>query len=276
MTQRHAIGGLDYCTCSPMKIRMLVSYDGTDYCGWQKQKHGPLKSVAHVIEEAIEKIFRQKIPLFGSGRTDAGVHAMAQNCHFELDRDEKNFKMDVAWSLKSQLPEGITIRKVWVAPQEFHATLSATHKTYKYLIYNNNRRNPFICRFAAWIRKPLDLDHLNQSTQYILGEHDFKSFQSVGTQVHHTVRRVMSAKWERKNDKVIQFTITGSGFLKQMVRNLVGTMLLLEQKGLPPEEMNKILLALDRKVAGPPAPPEGLFLWKVYYPRELDNKCREL
>ena len=261
---------------SAMKIRMLVSYDGTEYCGWQKQKHGPLKSVAHVIEDAIAKIFNRKIPLFGSGRTDAGVHAMGQNCHFEVDRDEKNFNMDVAWSLKSQLPESITIRKVWIAPQDFHATLSATHKTYKYLIYNNNRRNPFICRFAAWIRKPLDIDHLNQSTQAIIGEHDFKSFQSVGTQVHHTTRRVMSAKWERKNDKVIQFTITGSGFLKQMVRNIVGTMLMLEQKGLPPEEMKKILAALDRKIAGPPAPPEGLFLWKVYYPRELDNKCREL
>jgi tRNA pseudouridine38-40 synthase len=259
-----------------MKIRMLVSYDGTDFCGWQKQKHGPLKSVAHVIEEALEKIFQQKILLFGSGRTDAGVHAMAQVCHFEVNLDEKKFNRDLAWALKGKVPDSITIRKVWIAPAEFHATLSATHKTYKYMIYNGYRRNPFICRFAAWARKPVNLDYLNQVTQYIIGTHDFKSFQSVGTPVHHSTREVMAAKWEWKNEKVLQFTITGSGFLKQMVRNIVGTMLMLEQKALPAEEMKRILEALDRKVAGPPAPPEGLFLWKVYYPRELDKKCREL
>lgn len=260
----------------PMKIRMLVSYDGTDFCGWQRQKHGPLKSVAHSIEDALEKIFSKKIPLFGSGRTDAGVHAMGQVCHFEIDRDEKNFNMDLAWALRSQLPESITIRRVWQAPEEFHATLSATHKTYKYLIYNSNRRNPFTCRFAAWIRKPLAIEHLQKSTEYIVGRHDFKSFQSVGTPVHHSEREVLAAKWEWKNPKVLQFTITGTGFLKQMVRNLVGTMLMLEQKGLASSGMEKILLAKDRKIAGPPAPAEGLFLWKVYYPRELDNKCREL
>lgn len=261
---------------SRMKIKMLVSYDGTNFCGWQRQKHGKLKSVAHSIEEALERIFSKKTPLYGSGRTDAGVHAMGQVCHFEIDRDEKNFKMDLAWALRGLIPEAITIRKVWHAPDDFHATLSATHKTYKYLIYNSNRRNPFTCRFAAWIRKPLSIEHLNASTQFIIGKQDFKSFQSVGTVVHHTEREILSAKWTRKNDKVLEFTVTGTGFLKQMVRNLVGTMLMLEQRGLPPEEMKKILAALDRQVAGPPAPPEGLFLWKVYYPRELDNKCREL
>ncbi len=255
---------------------MLVSYDGTDFCGWQKQNHGPLKGVGHVLEEALEKIFRQPIALYGSGRTDAGVHAMGQICHFEVERDEKNFNMDLAWALKAQLPSTIVVRKVWQVPDDFHSTLSATHKTYKYLIYNGNRRNPFVCRFATWVRNPLDLDYLNACTQFVLGEHDFKSFQSAGTPVPHTVRTILKAHWEWRNPKVLQFTVTGTGFLKQMVRNIVGTQLFLERKGLPAQEMARILEAHDRTQAGPPAPPEGLFLWKVYYPRELDKKCREL
>lgn len=262
---------------SRMRIRMLVSYDGTYFCGWQRQNHGPLKSVCHVIEDALERLFQQKIHVQGSGRTDVGVHAMAQVCHFDLvGQDEKFFKMDLAWSLKSQLPDSVVIRKVWVAPDDFHALHSATHKTYKYLIYNANRRNPFIGRFAAWHRKPLSLEFLNECTQHIVGEHDFKSFQSVGTPVHHTVRRVLSASWRQKNSKVLEFTITGTGFLKQMVRNIVGTALFLDQKGRPSSDMKVILESMDRQAAGPPAPAEGLFLWKVYYPRELDNKCREL
>src|SRR5690606_17229783 len=129
---------------SLMKIRMLVSYDGTDFCGWQKQNHGPLKSVGHTIQDALESLFQQKIVLYASGRTDAGVHALGQTCHFEVDRDEKIFqKWDLAWALKSQLPPSISVRKVWMAPQEFHSTLSATHKTYRYFIYNHNRRSPF-------------------------------------------------------------------------------------------------------------------------------------
>jgi tRNA pseudouridine38-40 synthase len=259
-----------------MKIKMLVAYDGTDFCGWQKQNHGPLKSVGHVLEEALEKIFNQKIALYGSGRTDAGVHAFGQICHFEIDKDEKNFKMDLAWAVKSYLPPTITVKKVWVVPSEFHSTLSATHKTYKYLIYNANRRNPLLCRYAAWIRRPINIETLNSYLPVIIGKQDFKSFQSVGTPVPHTRRKIFKAEWKFRNSRVLQFSVTGDGFLKQMVRNLVGTMLMLERQNQPPEEMKRILNALDRTKAGPPAPPEGLFLWKVYYPRELDNKCREL
>jgi tRNA pseudouridine38-40 synthase len=259
-----------------MKLKLLVSYDGTEFCGWQKQSHGPLKSVGHVLEEALEQIFKQKIALYGSGRTDAGVHAFGQVCHFEVDRDEKNFTIDLPWALKSFLPETIVVRKAWVVPEDFHSTLSATHKTYKYLIYNGNRRNPFLCRYATWIRKPLDLQLLSSYIAPLLGEHDFKSFQSVGTPVPHTIRTLLRASWRQRNPKVLEFSITGSGFLKQMVRNIVGTMLLLERRGLPASEIARILQVQDRTKAGPPAPPEGLFLWKVYYPRELDNRCREL
>lgn len=260
-----------------MKIRLLVSYDGTDYCGWQRQNHGPTPSVCQTLQEALERLFQQNIDLYASGRTDAGVHALGQTCHFVVDKDEKIFKnWDLAWALKSQLPPSISVRKVWVAPKEFHATLSSTHKTYKYLIYNHNRRSPFLHRYADWVRKPLDIDLLNACAQHVVGEHDFKSFQSVGTPVAHTVREIMSAKWEWRSKNVLQFSVTGSGFLKQMVRNLVGTMTMLEKRGEDPLAMKNILEAQDRRLAGPPAPPQGLFLWKVYYPPELDKRCRQL
>jgi tRNA pseudouridine38-40 synthase len=262
---------------SHMKIRMEVSYLGTEYCGWQIQKHGNQKSVCETVVEALERVLQHKVELYASGRTDAGVHALSQQCHFVTTKDENFFKnCDLAWALKALLPDSISVRRVWEAPSDFHSTLSAVGKTYKYFVYSHPRSNPFLRPHSYWVRFPLDLELLNAYSKEILGENDYKSFQSVGTPVAHTVRQIMKAEWRLKSPRVYEFSVTGSGFLKQMVRNLVGTMLMLEKRRAPPSEMKSILLAMDRKKAGPPAPPEGLFLWKVYYPRKLDNRCREL
>ena len=259
------------------KIRFTVSYDGTDFCGWQKQKHGEIKSVGHTIEEAIEKVFAEKISLFASGRTDAGVHALNQVCHFTTQREIKpGTKWDICWALNAHLPPSIVVKKAWIAPEKFHATLSATHKTYRYLIVNQPRPSAHMRRHAEWLRKPVNIEHLQASAEFIKGIHDFKSFQSVGTPVAHTVREIHQADWVWRRPGVLQFTITGSGFLKQMVRNIVGTSLMLEQKGLDPSKMQEILAAQDRMKAGPPAPPQGLYLMRVYYPQDLDNGCLEL
>jgi tRNA pseudouridine38-40 synthase len=259
------------------RIRFTVAYDGTDFCGWQRQNHGPLKSVQQVIDEALSQVLQEKIGLYASGRTDAGVHARNQVCHFDTSHPESKFiGWDFPWALKALLPPSVTVKKAWIAPPDFHSTLSADKKTYRYFIFNHPRRSPFLYRYAEWIRKPVDMGHLNASAQYILGKHDFKSFQSVGTPVAHTVREIYGAKWDRPKPHILRFTITGEGFLKQMVRNIVGTQLMLERQRENPEKMKKILEAMDRKIAGPPAAPQGLFLWRVYYPKELDNKCREL
>lgn len=256
---------------------MHIAYDGTDFCGWQRQNHGPKIGVSQAISEALERIFHEKITVFASGRTDAGVHALAQVTHFDTQRPEKRFaNWDLAWALKPHLPSSISVKQAFLAPDDFHATISATHKTYQYYIFNNQRRPAFLCRYAAWIRKPLDLDFLQASSQYILGKHDFKSFQSVGSDVPHTTREIYQAHWDRPKANMLRFTITGSGFLKQMVRNIIGTQLLLEKSRLPAENLQQIMGTLDRRQAGPPAPPEGLFLRRVYYPQELDNRCREL
>lgn len=265
------------------RIKFTVSYDGTDFCGWQRQsdvredskKEKP--SICRTLEKALTEVFKHDIELSASGRTDAGVHAMEQVCHFDTDRTEAQMQSwDLSRALKNKLPDSIVIKKAWIAPPNFHSTISAEKKTYRYLILNAQQPSPFLVRTMGWVRKPMDLDYFNESSKYLIGEKDFKSFQSVGTPVHHTVRTIYKAEWAWKSPKVAQFTITGSGFLKQMVRNIVGTQLLMARKDLSPDYLEKVIQAKDRQLAGAPADSCGLYLMKVYYPLDLDNACREL
>lgn len=259
------------------RIKFTVAYDGTDYCGWQRQNQSQKPSLCQTIQDGLEKIFDEKISLFASGRTDAGVHALNQVCHFDTTRAENRLLgFNLGRAMQSQLPTSIVIKKAWLAPDDFHSTLSPEKKTYRYLIYNSDRRSVFLDRYACWVRKPLNLDQLNASSKFLLGNQDFKSFQSVGSDVAHTVRSIYAAHWQWRRPGIAQFTITGSGFLKQMVRNIVGTELMLERKEEPPDRLKSIVEAFSRRAAGPPAPPQGLFLMKVYYPLDLDKRCREL
>lgn len=259
------------------RIRFTVAYDGTDFCGWQRQNHGSKPSLCQTIQEGLEKIFDEKISLFASGRTDAGVHALNQVCHFDTHRSEARLKgWDLSRAMKNQLPSSIVIKKAWIAPDDFHSTLSPDKKTYRYLILNKPQPSAILNRYMDWVRHPLNLKFLQECSEHLIGEKDFKSFQSVGTDVPHTVRTIERAEWAIRRPGVAQFTVTGSGFLKQMVRNIVGTQLLLERKGLKSAQMQEIIQACDRKVAGPPAPAQGLYLMRVYYPLDLDNRCREL
>jgi len=260
-----------------IKIRFTVSYDGTDYCGWQKQNHGHVKSVAFVLEEALSKLLNEKIGLYASGRTDAGVHALNQVCHFETTKPEAFFfNIDFCWAVNSKLPHSIVVKDAWIAPPEFHSTLSSEYKTYRYIVRNSNRPSPMLHRYAHWVRNPVDIDYLNSLCDLLVGTKDFKSFQSVGTEVAHTVRTIYKARWVQKKEGTLEFRITGSGFLKQMVRNIVGTQLHLERTKKKPEKFSEIIGLKDRTKAAAPAPAQGLYLWKVYYPLELDNKCRKL
>lgn len=237
----------------------------------------PNKSVQQTLEEALCRVFQEKITLSASGRTDAGVHAIGQVCHFDTARPLARLeKWDLAWAVRQYLPPSISVKKVWLAPPDFHSTLSAERKTYRYLVYNKPRAGAIMHRYADWARLPINIDHLKESSQFLLGKQDFKSFQSVGTELKSTVREIYQADWEWRKPGLLQFTITGNGFMKQMVRNIVGTQLMLEKKGLDPADMKTIIAALDRKKAGPTAPAEGLYLMRVYYPRELDIRCREI
>ncbi len=260
-------------------IKLLLSYDGTDYCGWQRQQEHACSSkkpsLQGTLEQALEKLFNHPVTLLASGRTDAGVHARGQVCNFETSRP---IPKDICWALTRYLPSSISVKKAWHVPPEFHSTLSATHKTYKYWVWNSLRTSALLDRYSTWVRKPLDLVQLQAIGNVIVGEHDFKSFQSSGTPVPHTVRRILKVSWSQhgKNPNLIEFSVTGTGFLKQMVRNLVGTQLDLFVRGKGPEDMKNILEAKDRTKAGPSAEARGLFLFKVYYPSNLDKDSRPL
>lgn len=260
------------------RIRLLLSYDGTDFCGWQRQldhKYGsPLPSIQSTMEKALTSLFQQPIKVSASGRTDAGVHALAQVCHFDVV--DKKLPQDLCWALRSHLPDSLSPKQAWIAPEDFHSTLSATHKTYRYWIWNSPRNSALLHRYSWWVRKPLDLEKLNQRAELLLGEHDFESFRSEGTPVKHSVRTLYRAHWTRKPSGLLEFRVTGNGFMKQMVRNIVGTLVDHDLKSQPIENIEKILNSRDRKVAGRAAPPQGLFLYKVYYPDELDKRCRQI
>ncbi len=260
-----------------MRYKLVISYDGTDFCGWQKQKdhdQGPsLPSVQESVENSLSKILQQNIKVCASGRTDAGVHAINQVIHFEASG---KMPKDICWALRPYLPRSIVAKQAFQAPDEFHATLSAVRKTYIYQVWNAKRASALMDRYTYWWRKKLNIDDLNQASQNLVGEHDFASFQSVGTPVKHTVRRIFEAHWVQKNSSLVQFQVSGSGFLKQMVRNIVGTLMEGDFRGDSANRIQWIIAQKDRTKAGVTVEPQGLFLSRVYYPSELDKKCVEI
>lgn len=276
----------------------MISYDGTDYAGWQRQSETSLDrrpTLQGTLENALSKIFSESIKVQASGRTDAGVHSEGQIAHFNipLDLDGKpkrnpqtiNLNNKLLKSVNALTPPTLVVKRIWLAPDNFHALRSATHKTYRYIIYNDTFADPIHLRFTYWHERPLNVKKLNDLTKCLLGEHDFKSFQTGGTTLKSTIRTILSVNWSEKDaaplyssktGKTVIFSITGTGFLKQMVRNIVGTTLYLHHNGADPKDMISILKSCNRQAAKATAPASGLFLERVFYPADLDNGCLEL
>ncbi len=255
-----------------MRYAMIISYDGGCFGGWQKQKSGA-PTVQGTLETILARILQSPTRVVGAGRTDTGVHAVAQVAHFDSDRHlEHTFHR----SMNALAPDGMVIKSVYQVPEDFHAIASAIGKTYIYRVWNAPLPSVFQRCGSVWIPKPLDLEKLNELSNLIVGEKDFKSFQTKGTVVSSTVRRVTEAHWRTKGGQMLEFRISGEGFLKQMVRNIVGTLLYLERKNLGKPELEAILRASDRQAAKATAQPNGLYLLKVKYPPLLDNQCRKL
>lgn len=255
------------------KVKLLITYDGTEYEGWQRQASGR-PTLQETLEIALSRLFNTRITVIASGRTDAGVHAENQVVHFKAPKDPA--AMNLVRALNSLLPESMAVKKAWIAPEEFHAQKSAIGKTYIYSIHNSPIPDPLRARYTTWFKKPLNVEKLNEITKPLIGEHDFKSFQTSGTVLKTTVRTVTHAEWRVVGENLIEFRIRGTGFLKQMVRNIVGTAIYLHQNDLPPDEMRRILASRDRQVAKTTAAPRGLRLHSVEYPADLDNRCREI
>ena len=260
--------------CAPdhFRTRIHVSYDGTDFSGWQRQT--TLRSVQGTLEAALSKIYARPMRVLGASRTDSGVHAYGQVAHFDAPKDPSLF--DLRYAIQCLSPKSIVIEEMFQAPPDFHAIASVTDKIYKYRVFNRKVPSALLARYSYWIRTPLDLDFLNEASQFLVGQQDFKSFQSSGTPVLTTVRRLSEARWERIDENMIEFNVRGDGFLKQMVRNVVGTLIDLNKTAQPATRVREILDAHDRRIAGPTAEPQGLFLYRVNYPESVDNKCRKL
>jgi tRNA pseudouridine38-40 synthase len=254
------------------KVKLTIEYDGTNYHGWQRQGAG-VPSIQETIENALQELFKKKIHLMGAGRTDAGVHAENQVAHFIAPKDVKGYNF--VYLFQALLPPDISIKKAELMPGDFHAQKSAIGKTYIYRIWNEPLPSALRAGHSLWMRKPLDIDRLNQACELLLGTHDFKCFRSEGSAVNTTVRTMNFARFSKKGD-FIEFEINGGGFLKQMVRNIVGTLLQIELGLRDIESIPALIESRDRTKAGPTVEPQGLYLSKVFYPAELDSLAKRL
>ena len=242
-------------------IKLTIEYDGKNYLGWQVQPKGP--TVQGTIEEQLRRLTRETVHLISSGRTDAGVHAMGQVAHFKTQHPMDCPTLQRA--LNSLLPTDILILKAEEVDQDFHARKHCKSKVYEYRILNRVLRSVFHREHAWHIPQRLDLKEMRKATQRLIGEHDFSSFRSVGTPTRTAVRKVMRAEWKRSREGLLTFEIEANGFLKQMVRAIVGTLVEVGRKKVTPEDFGHILASKDRTKAGPTAPAHGLFLKEVEY-----------
>jgi tRNA pseudouridine38-40 synthase len=242
-------------------IKLVVQYDGSDFVGWQRQGKGV--SVQGLIEAALAKIDGAPVTLHGAGRTDAGVHAVGQVASARVTSPIEDWQLVRA--LNAHLPEAIRVTELTTVPDGFHARFSATAKTYEYRIWNGRTVPPFIRQYAWHIIEPLDVPLMQQASTAIPGEHDFAAFRSARSLNHTTVREITSATWRQGDDRTLIFEIDGTGFLRYMVRSLVGTLVEIGRGQRPVQDIARLLAAPDRAQAGRTAPARGLFLMKVEY-----------
>jgi len=243
------------------RYKCTVSYDGTSFSGYQVQPNK--RTVQSELEKALAKLHKgAPVSVTASGRTDAGVHAKGQVVHFDsplLIPDEKWGK-----ALQAYLPEDIVVLKVEKATSSFHARFDAAGKEYRYLIRLSAIKDPFTRHFYYQYSFALDLERMRQAASYLMGTHDYTSFCSAKTEVEDHVRTIQTIDME-VDGETLMFRFIGNGFLYNMVRILVGTLLDVGRGMIDPEEIPRILAQKDRSYAGKTAPAHGLYLWEVFY-----------
>jgi len=242
-------------------FKMIVEYDGTAYVGWQRQPNGV--SIQQILEDAVGRITAGKVTLVGSGRTDAGVHAINQVANFKSPTRlpaEKIFR-----GVNSVLPPDVVVKNLEEVPLDFHAQRDVQSKVYVYRICNQTLR-PVLGREYSWfIRYPLDMEKMREAAEYLPGTHDFSCFCATGSDVKDRVRTLTAITIETSPHGLIEITVEAKGFLKYMVRNIVGTLTEVARGKRRPEEMPEIIASCDRNIAGVTAPARGLFLKEVKY-----------
>lgn len=243
-----------------MRVMLIVEYDGTNYAGWQRQKG--VMTVQEMLENAITAATGKPSSIAGAGRTDAGVHALGQCAHFDTDCTIPPEKLSYALNLV--LPEDIRIRESMKVSDDFHSIRDAKRKHYRYTVYNAQHACAVNRRTCTHIRPKLDECAMHVAAQYLKGRHDFLSFVSSGTVVKDTVRKIYAADVTRIQDYVY-FDFVGNGFLYNMVRIMVGSLLEVGKKRKPPEWIKQVLEGKLRELAGATAPAKGLMMMSVYY-----------
>ncbi|MEF9989777.1 MAG: tRNA pseudouridine(38-40) synthase TruA [Christensenellaceae bacterium] len=243
-----------------MRIVMIVEYDGTGYCGWQRQKSDV--SVQGCIEKALLKLTQETVDLQASGRTDAGVHALGQVAHFDTQCAIPAEKY--AFALNCLLPHDIRIKKTFEASEEFHARFHAKKKRYRYVILNARHASAIERNHCMHVPVPLDIEKMRQAAQYIKGTHDFIALCNTKIFVTNTVRTIYEITVQKEGDKVL-IELVGNGFLYNMVRIIAGTLIKIGRGKAEPAIMRRIVEDKDRKLIGMTAQPQGLFLVDVEY-----------
>lgn len=243
------------------RVKCTISYDGTHFSGYQIQPNQ--RTVQGLLEDTLSDIHKgERIRVTASGRTDAGVHAQGQMFHFDTPLSIPEEKWPVV--LNTRLPDEVTIKEAAFVSDDFHARFSVKRKEYRYRVHTAESRSPFHRNFALHYPFTISVDEMKKAAQDLIGEHDFTSFCSAKTEVEDKVRNLYDITITEHDDEII-FSFTGNGFLYNMVRILVGTLLEVGSGNLRSEDIKGILQAKDRNQAGKTAPPHGLYLWKVEY-----------
>ena len=246
------------------RIKLVVSYDGTAYCGWQLQPNGV--TIEEVLNQALSSLLKEDIQVIGASRTDSGVHAMGNVAVFDTESRIPGDK--ICFALNQRLPDDVRIQASEEVPLTFHPRKANCVKTYEYKILNRKIDMPLQRLYSHFCYFNLDLEKMQKAASYLIGEHDFKSFCTVRTQAEETVRTIYSLT-VTKSDDLITIRISGSGFLYNMVRIIAGTLVKIGMGVYPPEKMEEILEEKNRAAAGPTIPARGLTLVSLEYEKEL-------
>ena len=241
-------------------IKLTLEYDGTNYLGWQKQKVGI--TIQGTLEEAIKVLTKEEVEVTGSSRTDAGVHAKGFVANFKTNSKIPSEKFREA--INHKLPEDIVILKSEEVEEEFHARYNAMGKTYSYSILNRDAPSAIDRNYLYHVKRRLDVESMKEACQYFIGTHDFSAFKTSGSSVKTTVRTIKELYIE-DNDDIIKIYVTGDGFLYNMVRIIVGTLIMVGSNKIKPLEIKNIIASKEREKAGICVPASGLVLEKVYY-----------
>ncbi len=244
------------------RYKIEIEYDGTNYAGWQKQPDQV--TIQEIIQKALFKSFKETIEIFGSGRTDAGVHAFGQVAHFDLEKNLSDFEMMMSINQNIGYDNNIAIVGCKIVDDDFNSRFHAKMRYYQYKILNRKAKLTLNKNRVWHIPQDLDLEKMKKASKYLIGKHDFSSFRDSECQTRSPIRTINDIKIEKNNDLII-FEVSAKSFLHHMVRNIVGTIYLAGRGKIKPEEVENIIKLKDRTKSGPNAPACGLYFLKVEY-----------